>query len=100
VVLQKGGIKTMTSGLSLHLYTTKQELDNAKNGVSTIVAWAKGKQPKEAVYHIGVSVDICDVLDGEVRVNVSKTADELNKVSAAMGAAMGAELEKIFKQLE
>jgi hypothetical protein len=90
----------MSTGLSLHLYTTKQELDNAKNGVSTIVAWVKGKQPEEAIYHISVSVDICDILDGEVRVNVSKTDDELNKMSATMGAAMGAELEKVFKQFE
>lgn len=88
----------MASGLSLHLYTTKQELDNAKNGVSTIVAWPKGKQPKDAIYHVSASVDICDVLDNEVRVNVFKTADELEKMSSAMGATFAAELEKVFKQ--
>ena len=26
---------TKTTGLTIHLYTTKEELDNAKNGVST-----------------------------------------------------------------
>jgi len=88
----------MATGLSLHLYTTKQEIDNAKNGVSTIVAWPKGKQPKDAVYHVSVSVDICDVLDGEVRVNVSKNAAELEKMSSTIGAAMGAELEKVFSK--
>lgn len=89
----------MSTGLSLHLYTTKQELDNAKNGVSTIVAWVKGKQPENAVFHIGTSADICDVLEsGEVRVNVFKTQGELDKMSATIGAAMGAELEKVFKQ--
>ena len=88
----------MATGLSLHLYTTKQELDNAKNGVNTIVAWPKGKQPKDAVYHVGVSVDICDVLDGEVRVNVSKNAAELEKMSSAMGATFAAELEKVFSK--
>ena len=95
----KGGEK-MASGLTLHLYTTKQELDSAKNGVSTIIAWIKGKQPEAAIYHISVSVDICDVLDNEVRVNVSKAAIEMEKLSMSMGAAMGAEIEKVFKQFE
>lgn len=91
----------MSTGLSLHLYTTKQELNNAKNGVSTIIAWAKGKQPKEALYHIGVPIDICDVLDdGEVRVNVSKMDGELEKSATLMGTVMGAEIEKAFKRLE
>ncbi|EGW40688.1 hypothetical protein [Desulfosporosinus sp. OT] len=90
----------MATGLSLHLYTTKQELDNSKNGVSTIVAWIKGKQPKEAIFHVGASVDICDVLDsGEVRINVSKTDGEMEKAAALMGAVMGAELEKVFSKL-
>jgi hypothetical protein len=88
----------MTTGLSLSLYTTKQELDNVKAGVSTIVAWTKDKKPENAIYHITVSVDICDVLDGEVRVNISKTQEEIEKAAAFMGATMGAELEKVFKQ--
>jgi len=91
----------MASGLSLHLYTTKTELDNAKNGVSTIVAWPKGKQLKEAVFHVSASVEICDVLEsGEVRVNVSENDGELEKIAAMMGSAMGAELDKVFKQFE
>ncbi|WP_407311007.1 hypothetical protein [Desulfosporosinus sp. SB140] len=89
----------MATGLSLHLYTTKQELDNAKNGVSTIVAWAVGKQPKDALYHISASVDICDVLEEEVRVNVFNTDGELEKMSLKMGEGFAAELEKVFKQL-
>jgi len=90
----------MATGLSLHLYTTKQELDNAKKGVSAIVAWPKGKQPKEAIYHVSASADICDVLDGEVRVNIFKTAAELEKMSSAMGATFAGELAKVFNQLE
>lgn len=82
------------TGLGIHLYTTKQELDNAKKGVSTILAWPKGEQPENAIFHISVSVDICDVLDDEVRVNIFKATDESNKVVAAFGA----ELERVFKQ--
>lgn len=52
------------TGLGLHLYTTKQELGNAKKGVSTILAWPKGKQPIGAIFHISASVDICDILEG------------------------------------
>lgn len=88
----------MASGVSLQLYTTKQELDNIKNGVSTIVAWAPGKEPDEAIYGISVSIEICDVLDGEVRVNVSRAGDEIKKMGEIVGAAIAAELDKVFKQ--
>ncbi|WP_088224938.1 hypothetical protein [Desulfosporosinus sp. FKB] len=88
----------MLTGLTLHLYPTKQEMDNAKNGVSTIVAWSKGKQSKEATYHISASADICDILDGEVRINIIKTDGELEKMSAKWGLLLGAELEKVFSK--
>lgn len=94
------GIKTMAknTGLSLHLYTTKEELDNAKNGVSTIVGWTKEQKQTSAVYHISVSADICDVLEKEVRINISKVEEQLLTASAGIGEAMGKELEKVFKQ--
>ncbi len=88
----------MASGVSLHLYTTKQELDNIKNGVSTIVAWVDGMQPEDAVYQISAGIDICDVLTGEVRVNVSRAGDEIKKMGEIVGAAIAAELDKVFKQ--
>ena len=86
------------TGLTLHLYTTKEELDNAKNGVSTSVGWTKEQKQNGAVYHISVSADICDVLEKEVRINISKVEEQLNVVSTKMGEVMGFELEKVFKQ--
>lgn len=88
----------MATGLSLSLYTTKQELDNAKAGVSTIVAWTGDKKPENAIYEVNANLEICDVLDTEVRVNVSKAQDELKKVAEIMGTVMGTELEKVLKQ--
>ena len=86
------------TGLTIHLYTTKEELINAKNGVSTIVGWTKEQKTKDATFHISVSIDICDILDKEVRVNVSKTKEQLDSAGAMIGDAMGKELEKVFKQ--
>ena len=82
------------TGLTIHLYTTKEELINAKNGVSTI----KEQKTKDATFHISVSIDICDILDKQVRVNVSKTKEQLDSAGAMIGDAMGKELEKVFKQ--
>jgi len=87
-----------STGLTLHLYTTKEELDNAKNGVSTIVGWTKEQKQTGAVYHISVSLDVCDVLEKEVRINVSKVQEQLASAGAMMGETMGKESEKVFKQ--
>jgi len=87
------------TGLGLHLYTTKEELDNAKNGVSTIVGWAKEQKPKGAIYHIGASLEICDVLEKEVRINISRVKEQMDLAGSLVGEAMGKELEKIFKGL-
>ena len=86
------------SGLTLHLYTTKDELDNAKNGVSTIVGYTKEQKQTGAIYHISASVDICDILEKEVRINVSKTQEQLDALGTTMGEAMGKELEKVFSK--
>ena len=86
------------SGLTLHLYTTKDELDNAKNGVSTIVGYTKEQKQTGAIYHISASVDICDILEKEVRINVSKTQEQLDALGITMGEAMGKELEKVFSK--
>jgi hypothetical protein len=87
----------MASGLALKLYTTKEEIDNAKAGVSTIVAWPEANKPLGAYYEVSASLEICDVLSGEVRINTSKQDDEMKKAAALMGEAMGKELEKVFK---
>lgn len=89
----------VNTGLGLHLYTTKEELDNAKNGVSTIVAWTKEQKQTGAVYHISASLEICDVLEKEVRINISKVKEQMDSAGAAVGEAMGKELEKVFKSL-
>ena len=86
------------TGLSLHLYTTQNEINNIKNNVSTIIAWTKENKPENAKYHISVSADVCDVLENEIRVNISKIQDYFNNLGAMMGEAMGKELEKVFKQ--
>lgn len=88
----------LNTGVFLHLYTTKEELLNAKNGVSTILAWVKGKQPENAIYHIHISLDVCDVLDNEVRVNVSKVLNQLENIGITMGDAIGREIEKMVNK--
>jgi hypothetical protein len=87
------------TGMSLHLYTTKEELQNASNGVSTIVGWTKEQKPEGANYHISASTMICDVLEKEVRINVSRASEEFDKIGSMMGITMAAELEKAFKNL-
>ena len=88
---------TKTTGLTLHLYTTKEELDNAKNGVSTIVGWTKEQKQTSAIYHISASADICDILEKEVRINVSKVKEQMDMAGLMVGEAIGKELEKEFK---
>lgn len=73
------------TGLTIHLYTTKEELDNAKSGVSTVVGWTKEQKQTGAIYHISASLDICDVLDKEVRINVSKVKEQMDSAGALVG---------------
>jgi hypothetical protein len=87
------------TGLALHLYTTKEELDNAKNGISTIVGWTKEQKPVNAYYHISVSMDICDILEKEVRVNVSKTNDQFEAIGLVMGETFGKEFSKLIESM-
>ena len=87
------------TGFGLNLYTTKEELNNAKNGVSTIVAWTKEQRGPDAVYHVSASVDICDILEKEVRVNVSKSGEQFEGYGKVLGEAMGKELERVFKNI-
>jgi len=79
----------MASGLALKLYTTKEEIDNAKAGVSTIVAWPEANKPLGAYYEVSASLEICDVLSGEVRINTSKQDDEIKKNSSVYGRGYG-----------
>jgi len=85
------------TGMSLHLYTTKEELDNAKNGVSTIVGWTKEQKPVNAYYHISVSSNVCDILEKEVRINISQVNDQLENLGVIMGEAFSKEFEKMLK---
>ncbi|WP_010500645.1 hypothetical protein [Paenibacillus elgii] len=94
-----GGYKPMT-GIILKLFTTWTELQTVKDGTSTMmIAYTADKKPKEAVYEIMVALDGCEVADKEVRVNVSMIKRDANELGEMVGKAIGAELEKVFKQL-
>lgn len=84
------------TGLTLTLWTSKDELYNAKNGGSTLIA-SKSKT-KDADIEISVSLDACDILDNEVRVNLTLVRQNINDIGQSLGESMGKELERIFKQ--
>lgn len=84
-------------GVSLHVYTTKEEITNGKNGVNTIIGWTEFDRPENAKYHIQVSIEACDILENEIRVNVVKAADSIAKAGTIVGEAVGKELDKVFK---
>jgi len=62
-----------------------------------IVGWTKEQKQTSAVYHISASVDICDVLEKEVRINISKVKEQMDVAGLMVGEAIGKELEKVFK---
>lgn len=67
----------MLNNFTLHLYTTKEELDKAKNGF--ITAWTKDQKPKEAIYHISVNFNICEILDNEVKIQFESLEEVMGK---------------------
>lgn len=85
------------TGLNILLYVTKEELINAKNGSTTLIA-SKVKT-KEAEHQISVSLDACDILDNEVRVNLSLVQQSVEELGKTMGEALGKELERVFANL-
>ena len=62
-----------------------------------IVGWTKEQKQTSAVYHISASVDICDVLEKEVRINISKVKEQMDVAGLMVCEAIGKELEKVFK---
>jgi len=78
------------------VYTTKEELLNAKNGGTTLVA-SKTKT-KDAEYQISVPLDACDILDDSVRVNLALIQQSIEDVGKVIGEAMSAELAKVFSK--
>ncbi|WP_458462412.1 hypothetical protein [Paenibacillus sp.] len=86
------------TGLNLTVYVSKEELDNAKNGGSTMVA-SKAKT-KDAEYQLSVPLDACDILANEVRVNLTVVRTDLDAAGQAIGSAMAAEMQKVLSQLE
>lgn len=60
------------AGLTLHLYTTKKELDNLENGIRTITGWTKDKKPDDAIYHISVPANICRLYIDDVLIDTYK----------------------------
>lgn len=87
----------MKTGLNITVFTTKEELLNAKAGSTTMIA-SKAKT-KEADFQLIVSLDACDILDGEIRINLSLIRNGLEDVGRIMGEAMGSELQRIIQSL-
>jgi hypothetical protein len=93
------GIEKMSkTGLNITLYTSKDELVNAKSGGSTLVA-SKTKT-KDADFQIIVSIDACDLLETEVRVNLTLLKASVEEAAQEFGAAMGNEINRVLSQLE
>lgn len=87
-----------TTGINISLYVSRKELINAKQGGTTMIA-SKTKT-KDAEYQVNVTLDACDILEDEVRVNISMISKSMEEAGKAMGEAMGAELQKVFAGLE
>jgi hypothetical protein len=85
-------------GISIHIYTTKEEIINGKNGVSTIIGWSEIDKPENAKYCLMVPTESCDILENEIRVNVSKALESIREAGTVVGKAVGEEIEKVFKQ--
>lgn len=88
----------MNTGLNITVFVSRKELTNAKQGGTTMIA-SKTKT-KDAEYQVNVSLDACDILDDEVRVNLSVVRKNIEDLGKVMGEAMGAELQKVFAALE
>jgi hypothetical protein len=85
------------TGLSSTVFTTREEILNAKQGGSTLVAFDKPDNKTGRTYQLSVTVDACDFLEGgEVRVNLDKVSMTMTKMGEVVGASMGAELERVF----
>ncbi|MCL6442553.1 MAG: hypothetical protein K6T83_03680 [Alicyclobacillus sp.] len=87
-----------STGVSLTLWASREELQNAKNGASTLVA-SKAKT-KDADIQIIAALDACDILENEVRVNLTLLHQNIDNLGQIIGEAMGRELEKVIKSLE
>ncbi|MCY9539162.1 hypothetical protein M5X17_26415 [Paenibacillus alvei] len=85
------------TGLNMTLFVSRKELTNAKQGGSTMIA--SNIKTKDAVYQVNVPVDACDILDDEVRVNLSMVRKNIEEAGRVMGEAMAAELHKVFAAL-
>lgn len=90
------------NGISLTLYTSKVELDALKAGSTTLIA--SPKPQGDNFFQISVSVDSCDVVGDQVRVNtiaLKKAMDDIgNQMGVAIGQALETELTKVMKLLE
>ncbi|WP_409346750.1 hypothetical protein [Paenibacillus sp. MBLB4367] len=87
----------MKTGLNITLFVSKEELVNAKAGGSTLIG-SKVKT-KEAEYQITAALDACDILDTEVRVNLSLVRNNAEEAGRLIGEAMASELDKVFSKL-
>jgi len=97
----------LLSGIALHLYTTEKEIYNAKKGITTIVGYLKEFKPVDALYHISVPANVCDIVDEEVRINLNKIQSDKEKefikagnmIGKAMSDAMGKEMQRLMNNM-
>lgn len=87
-----------SSGITLTLFTSLQELQSTKDGGSILLA--RNTKTKVNEYQISATLDACELLEGgEVRVNLTLVKKSVDDIGSAVGAAMGAELEKVLTKL-
>lgn len=85
------------SGINLHLWVSKAELMNAKQGGTTLRA-SKSKT-KDADIEITIMLEACDVLDDEIRVNLALVQNNLEELGKMFGETIGNEFQKLLKDL-
>lgn len=90
--------KPLTTGLTIHLYTSKDEIIRVQTGESTMLI-ATTRPDIDFDVQFTAAADACEFAATEVRVNIEKLAVTVEKIGTQMAAAMGAELEKVFANL-
>ncbi|MCM3143053.1 hypothetical protein [Brevibacillus sp. MER 51] len=89
------------TGVNLKLATTWSELQAVKDGTSTMmIAYTKDTAPTAASFDISVPLDVCVVVGKEVRVNFSRIKETASELGELMANTFGAELDRVFKEME
>jgi hypothetical protein len=100
ILFEKGEKFSMTTDISISIFTTKAEIDNLKKGSTILLGWIEGYQPEDAIYRISTSLDACEIVDKQVRVNTTVVQQSIKQMGEVIGSEIGKQLQLVFAQLK